>query len=225
MAIEVSLHLHGTPYGELGWGEHPVADLPAAAIRAYAQRLAERMNAVAGVMEALYADGWTSEAQSYELAFTKEGIDSVAAARAALERLGIALDAEFLTLQEPLALGGESSADTYRFYKVVRAQHQGTGWARDGEWVTPSAFAPEMVGLETLLPVGRAVVVEVPEGLTAMQFAEEAWSCAHGGSEAPPLDAHFLDMVFEFLAQVEDLDAGTEVGFQHEHDGCCEHEH
>ncbi|HEY9857706.1 MAG TPA: hypothetical protein V6D05_18310, partial [Stenomitos sp.] len=112
MAIEVSLHLHGTPYGELGWGQHPVTDLAPGAIRAYAERLAMRMNALADVMERLYADGWTSQAQSYELAFTKEGIATPAEAEAALARLGIALGSEFLSVQEPMVLGGESSADT-----------------------------------------------------------------------------------------------------------------
>lgn len=222
MAIEVSLHLHGTPYGELGWGQNPVADLSAEAIRAYAERLAGRMQAVADVMERLYADGWSSEAQSYELAFTKDGIATADDARAALMRLGIAPDAEFLSVQEPFALGGESSADTYRFHKVIRAQAQGTGMAREGEWVTPSVFAPEMVGIETLMPAARAVVVAHPEGVTAKQFAEEAWRLAHGGPDAPPINTGFVDVVYEFLASVEDLQVGMEVGFQHEHDhaGC-----
>ncbi len=241
MAIEVSLHLHGTPYGELGWGQGPVADLSPEAIRSYAERLARRMQAVADVMERLYADGWTSQAQSYELAFVKAGIETAADAETALSRLGIA-PGDFLTIQEPLALGGESSADTYRFYKVIRAQHQGTGTARDGEWVTPSVFAPEMVGIETLMPAVRAVVVEHPEGLTAAQFAAEAWRCAHGGPDAPPLSDAFVDVVYEFLASVEDLDVGAEVGLQHEHHhdhagcghgpqdeghghSCCDHGH
>lgn len=233
MAIEVSLHLHGTPYGELGWGQHPVTALSPLAIRSYAERLASRMNAVADVMERLYGDGWTSQTQSYELAFTKEGVATAAEAASALERLGIALSAEFLTIQEPVAVGGESSADTYRFYKLIRAHHQGTGTARDGEWVTPSVFAPEMVGLETLMPATRAVVAAHPEGLTAMQFAQKAWRAAYGGPDVPPVDMGFVDVVYEFLASVEDLAVGAEVGFGDEHAACdhaahddgCQHEH
>lgn len=222
MAIEVSLHLHGTPYGELGWGQHPVVDLAPGAIRAYAARLHARMDAVADVMERLYRDGWTSQAQSYELAFMRPDVTTAAAAEAALARLGIAA-ADFLTVQEPMVVGGESSADTYRFYKLIRAQHLGTGTAREGEWVTPSVFAPEMVGLETLMPALRATVEAFPEGLTAAQFAHDAWQAAHGGADAPPVNPAFVDVVYEFLASVEDLEAGTVVGFDHAHDACGDH--
>lgn len=229
MAIEVSLTLHGTPYGELGWAERAPSNLSPDVIRHYADDLSKRLHAVAGLMDTLYQDGWTSQANSFDLAFTKAGIESEEEARRALTRLGIAEDQDLVSIQPPPSFG-EGTADTYRFFKALHAEHVGEGSARQGELVVPSVFSPEMVGADTLLPASRAVVVDLPSGTTAHAFAERVWQVAHGGLDVPPVEPGYVDVVFEFLSSVEDIETGTPVGFsthdaEHHHHEGCDHAH
>jgi hypothetical protein len=225
LSIEVSLHLHGTPYGELGWGHAAPANVSADTIRAYGARLGERLGAIADLMDRLYGDGWASQANSFDLAFTKAGVDTEEDARQALQRLGIPLDRGLLEIQEAPQMGDES-VETYRFRKLLTALHEGEGSAREGEFVVPGVFAPEMVGMETLMPATRATVAEHPAGVTARDLAAKSWQRAHVGQDEPELDAGYVDVVYEFLTSVEDIDAGTQVAFvEHEHHAGCSHDH
>src|SRR5262245_24933246 len=83
MSVNVCLPLYGNPGRELEGAVGPRE------LRELAERLRQRLEQAAGVLEALYADGWSARVGEFDVMLTRPGVSTQEEAERRLRQAGV----------------------------------------------------------------------------------------------------------------------------------------